>query len=468
MADAFTYKAVSNKYACGGDFTNITVVNFKGPDGAKLTAYSCNMNIDSDGEPQAYAPFSKTSLRPQDKLGNAGWKSAGDNALLKAKYEAGKLALADLEKKRAELLKPKAAAATAAAKPGPAPVPVPAPVVVKPAAAAKPPAGTKPAVDPAVAAIDTQIAQKKKDLSPINFENIDANGNYSSKNPKNFGKIFWKWYGVIALTPEQAKSYSHLELEAPTLTFRKPVLDTTSYYEDVFGRFPVVQSVFEPGTDYFVSSLPPKSGVNVRYPEWDQRHFLFTDHFAQTPFGALTVPLAKDTGLALLDKVFAVRLDTADTLTFPFRDSGNDYKVAECSFAAFGDLGGEYHPEKNGAAKFPNDFLLLYLAFPGKQTPASVLAKFATASNAADFPVLLSFIAQATVDAKAKKSKAVNGDPIKAFEAWKKKPSAPKPDSYDVVNRSLSSAAGSDFVDRMMKTHGSLLKGAQLTPPTMP
>jgi hypothetical protein len=415
MADTFTYKAAAHKFACGGDYTDLTVVNFEGPDGAKACAYSCNMNIDLDGEPQAYAPLGKPKLRPKDNLGNAGWKSEAQNAALKGQYETGKLALADLENKRDNLLQAKAGA----------------PAAVTPA-----PAGVKRPADPAVAALDKQIAAKKHHLRAMSFENIDANGNHSAKNPKNFEKIFWKWYGVTALTPDQAKTLFYHELEAPSPTVRKPILDTTSIYEDVFGRFPVVQSVFEPGTDYFVTPLP--RAANTRYPSWDQRYFLPHDADAQTPFGALAIPLSTDTGLHLNDTIFAVRLDTADTLSFPFRDIGLGYKVAECSFAAFGGLGGNYHPEKNGAAKFPNNFLLLYLAFPGKQTPASALAKFAAASNASDFPVLLSFIAQATVDAKANKSKKVTGDPIKAFEAWKKSPGAAKPQSFDVISANLA------------------------------
>ena len=455
MADAFTYKAAAHKFACGNDYTDLTVVNFEGPDGAKASAYSCNMNIDLDGEPQAYAPLGKPKLRPKDNLGNAGWKSEAQNNVLKGQYEAGKLALADLEKKREQLLAAKVAPATA--KPGPVPAPAAAKSGLHPAA--------KPPVDPAVAALDKQIAAKKKHLHATSFENIDANGNYSAKNPKNFGRIFWKWYGVTALTPDQAKSLSYLELEAPTLTVRKPVLDTSAIYEDVFGRFPVVQSVFEPGTDYFVTPLP--RAANTHYPYWDQRYFLPHDSDAQTAFGALAVPLGNQTGLRLNDTVFAVRLDTADTLSFPFRDTGFGYKVAECSFAAYGGLGGDYRPEKNGAAKFPNDFLLLYLAFPSKQTPRSVLAKFATASNASDFPVLLSFIAQATVDAKAKKSHKVTGDPIKAFEAWRKSPGAPKPQYFDVVADSLRTA-GSDFIERMMRAHATASPGPYLRPPTMP
>jgi hypothetical protein len=192
------------------------------------------------------------------------------------------------------------------------------------------------------------------------------------------------------------------------------------------------------------------------------------DAFAQTAFGALAVPLGTLTGLKLNDTCFAIRLDTTVTLPFPFRDTGFGYKVAECSFATYTGLGGDYRPEKNGAAKFPNNFLLLYLAFPGKQTPASVLAKFATASNASDFSVILAFIAQATVDAKAKKSKVVSGDPIKAFEAWKKSSSTDKPEYFDVIVQGLASA-GSDFVDRMMKTHPHLLSGGlTLQPPVKP
>jgi hypothetical protein len=255
-------------------------------------------------------------------------------------------------------------------------------------------------------------------------------------------------------------------MAAPTLTLRRPVLDQTSHYEDVFGRFPVVQSIFEPGPDYFVTPLP--RATNTRFPSWDQRFFLPHDALAQGAFGALALPLSHATGLKLNDTVFAVRLDTNDTLAFPFRDTGFGYKVAECSLAAFTGLGGDYHPGRKGAAKFPNNFLLLYLAFPSRQTPAATLAKFATASNASDFPIMLSFIAQATADAKAKPSRVVGGDPLTAYETWKKSSSTTKPACYDVIVQGLSSA-GSDFVQRIMQTHVSLLsKGPFLRPPTKP
>jgi len=55
MADAFTYKAVPYKFSCGDDLVNLTVINFVGPAGAKACAYCCNMNLDLDGDIQAYA-----------------------------------------------------------------------------------------------------------------------------------------------------------------------------------------------------------------------------------------------------------------------------------------------------------------------------------------------------------------------------------------------------------------------------
>jgi hypothetical protein len=446
MAEAIKYEAAKHKFACGNDFSNLSVINFLGPGGSKACAYSCNMNLDLDGEPQAYGPLSKPKLRPKDNLGNAGWKREMDNAAIKSRYEAGKKLLSELEQKKVDLI------AKTKVVPNP----------TKPA-----PVSAKVGADPSMVALDQQITHKKEELRRLSFEHIDANGNSSTKNPKNFEKIFWKWYGVAALTPGDAKvAHPYLEMTAPTVTLRKPVLDETSYYEDVFGRFPVVQSVFEPGPGYFVTPLP--RAANPRFPSWDQRFFLPYDAFAQAPFGALAVPLGTATGLHLSDTVFAVRLDTTDTLSFHFRDTGFGDKVAECSFAAFTGLGGVYHPEKEGAAKFPNDFLLLYLAFPGGQTPASTLAKFATASNASDFPIILSFIAQTTADAKAKASKVVSGDPLKAFEIWKKSSSTVKPTYFDIIVQGLSNA-GSDFVERMMRMHPSLLsEGLLLQPPTKP
>ena len=440
MAEVIKYRAAPNKFACGSDFSNLSVINFTGPEGAKACAYSCNMNLDLDGEPQGYGPLSNPNLRPKDSLGNGGWLPADKNAALKLQYVAGKKLLSELEQKKVDLVEKTKQA--------------PAPTLTTPG--------------PTMADLDKQIADKKKVLRKLSFERTNTPGgeyNVTTPNPKNFEKIFWAWYGVKALTPGEAKAASYLEMTAQTLTLRKPVLDQTSYYEDVFGRFPVVQSIFEPGPGYFVSPL--SKAANPRYPSWDQRHFIPPNSSAQEPFGALSGGLSTATGLKLKDTVFAVRLDMSDTLAFPFRDSGGKkaLKVAECSFAAFMGLGGTYHPERFGAGKFPNNFLLLYLAFPGGQTPASTLAKFGTALNAPDFPIILAFIAQVTADAKAKGTSVVNGDPLKEFEKWKKSGSTVMPTHFDVINQGLS--AQSTFVQNMMRRHPSILSGG-LQPPSQP
>ena len=155
----------------------------------------------------------------------------------------------------------------------------------------------------------------------------------------------------MALTPHDAKSVpQYLELGAPTLTLRRPEIDKTSFYEDVFGRFPVVQSVFEPGPEYFVTSLP-KAAKNTRFPSWDQRYFLPHDAYAQQPFGAISSGLMRWTSLCLFDNIFVMRLDTDDTSSFTFLDTGHGFKVAECSLSAYTSLGGDFHPGKRGSGK---------------------------------------------------------------------------------------------------------------------
>jgi hypothetical protein len=483
MADAITWTKGGQEYWCGTDFQKIRIFNFVGPNREKLTAYCCNMNLDLDGEPQAYAPLSKPQLRPKDGLRNAGWKDADGNAANKAAVEAGKIALAELEKQRAEYVAKKEAAAAAATgtpatgvpAPGagsaapPPPVPAPAGGTKPPTVAPKPAA--KPPVDPELKKLDENIAKKKEAIRQLDFEHTDELDNHGPgiANPKNFGTIFWKWYGVHAMTPAQARNARpHLEMSASKLTLRKPVLDTTAIYEDVFGRFPVVQSIFEPGTDYFVSPIPHET--NPKYPLWDQRCYIPNDLGVQTAFGALSTFLMADrTELNKGDKVFAMRLDTTDTLEFPFRDVGKGLKVAECSFAAFTGLGGVYHPELNGAAKYPNNFLLLYLAFPKKKSPREVLDIFATAPNADEFPVMLSFIAQATVDAQTVHSKVITADPMANFNNWKRATVKIMPPMLGTVIQGLGQA-GSTFVQNMMRKHGSILggNGSQLTAPTFP
>jgi hypothetical protein len=117
-----------------------------------------------------------------------------------------------------------------------------------------------------------------------------------------------------------------------------------------------------------------------------------------------------------------MRLVGASHAAFPFLDHGYKPKVGECSMEAFTALGGQLAANVNAS---DNRFLVLFLAFPQSagQSADSMLTKFAAAANADDFPVMLAFVAQATLDAKNDRTKSspreVDGDPVTNFQRWK-------------------------------------------------
>jgi hypothetical protein len=444
MVEVITYGRANGRYACGDSYTNLTVVNFRGPGGVKASAYCCNMNIDMDGEPHAYGPPFDPKITPTENLRNGGWLDTGQNAAKKPLYEAALKTLEGLEKKKADLLKPPAPAGGAPAAPPPAP---PDPKVIK--------------------ALDEQIAALKKEMKKKYFWDEDP-----AKRPVNFNRIFWSWYGPKAMTPADARGLSFTEMVGDKKVIRRPQLDDKKpYLEDVYGKYPVVQSIYEPGTNYYVSVFPQR--INTAFPEWDQRAFLAPAATEQVPYGALSTVLAGATGLDLNDIVLGVRLDTGQSLAFPFYDRGFEPKVAECSLEAFVAFGGEVNHDNVNRSR--NDWLVLYLAFAHSagQSADTLLMKFASAANADDFPMMLAFLAQATVDAKSSRRSAVSGDPLKDYERWKKSQgtNAPgiAPSTFAVVNQTLTSAGFSPFAQRVLKKHPSLMgQGPFLTPPTRP
>jgi hypothetical protein len=222
-----------------------------------------------------------------------------------------------------------------------------------------------------------------------------------------------------------------------------------------------VQSKFEPGENYFVSQMPHMA--NRAYPEWDQRYFLPPGEILQGPYAALSSGFARLTGIDFGDTLFALRLDSGQTAAFPFRDSGYGWKVAECGYEAFAAVGGVVAQQVNNSV---NDFLLLYLAFPGKLTPQAVLTQFGTATNAEDFPSILAFLAQATMDAKGH-SKRVGGDPLDSYEKWKKRGTPTRPAIYDTIVTALSNngfnPAGQKYLQRHPDAVGG--RGPYLTGP---
>jgi hypothetical protein len=434
MVEAITPRRAADRFGCGNTFENLMVVNFSGPGGVKASAYCCNVNIDIDGEPQAYGPSDNPAVQPKERLSNGGWLDPAGNAVKKKAYEDAKKKFDDLEQKKADLL------AKANAPAGPA---------------APPPAPPDPA---AIAALDKEIGDAKEAMKKAAvFWNDDP-----TKRPKNFGKIFWYWYGPSSLTPADARGKRPLtEPDHPTAPPRRPKLDDQKpELEDVYGAFPIIQSIFEPGPGFYVSGFPAR--VNTAFPDWDQRAFLPPGSTAQVPNAALSLRLEPVTSLHLNDMVLGVRLDSGATLEFPFLDHGRKPKVGECSVGVFTGLGGQLAADIN---KSNNDFLVLYLAFAKSagQTADSMLTRFASAANADDFPVMLAFIAQTTLNAKTGRKKVVSGDPVTDFQRWKASQGTRSPgvlpSTFAVVDQALSNAGFSPFTQRMLKRHPSLLGG---------
>ncbi len=112
-----------------------------------------------------------------------------------------------------------------------------------------------------------------------------------------------------------------------------------------------------------------------------------------------------------------------------------------------------------------NNFLVLYLAFAKSagQTADSMLTRFAAAPNADDFPVMLAFIAQTTLNAKTGGKKVVSGDPVTDFQRWKASQGTRSPGvlpgTFAMVDQALSNAGFSPFTQRTLKRHPSLLGG---------
>jgi hypothetical protein len=463
MAD-FTYIKDSRKWQCGNDFTNITLVTFKAPNGVTGCAYSCNMNLDLDGEPQAYGPTTRQHL-VQDSLENGGWRKPEKNAELKLQYEAAKLKLEQLRVETKEKEKTYNAIQSTFLLP---PTPL-----------------SQPKNDKGRTALQEAEAAVRK-INPWNKDSID-----NGVKIKYYEQKFWQWYGVKALTPDEARRRFYTEKYVGYV--RQPVLDKDPKYEDVFGRYPVIQSAFEPGPGFYVSPIPGylvtrlPAIKNQEYPDWDQRAYSAFDPFAGRPYGALSRLLDKrfdrynavKMPFALRDKIFAIRLDTGHTLEFPFLDSGNsEPKVAECSLEAFILLGAKLlpsmypnYPSNPNPEKFP----ILYLAFADSAIAPLryFLAQLADTSNAADFPAMLAFLAQATADGMAAKKNSPKGEPIDEFEKWKKQDpkTRVKPRLYDLINQKLSEvASGPSFTQRVLQRHPSLVGGSgpYLTPPSVP
>ena len=105
MVEPITFLRAGAKFACGDNiYTNLMVVNFTGPGGIEASAYCCNVNIDIDGEPQAYGPADNPRIKPKERLRNGGFRSPEQNQAMKDTYEAAKKTVQDLEQKKADII----------------------------------------------------------------------------------------------------------------------------------------------------------------------------------------------------------------------------------------------------------------------------------------------------------------------------------------------------------------------------
>ena len=477
MASVLTYRAAPSKYRCGSDYTNLSVILFFGPSSNTVPlacAYCCNMNIDSDGDPQSYGPLNTPGIQPLDSLEDAGWvppdrtpdkdhddfKHKGNNQR-KAAYDAGmasvrtdyedlqkqRLALEpkavedkgkDLDKKIADADKALNALKTQKAAPQ---------KIADADKALNDLKQQKAALDPqAVAKARTDIdnttmpAARKKvaALDPYEFKPPSTKAEAQlwrrepwrqplwqsgeAGRPANLGKIFWHWYGVQAMTPTTVSATPpHPRTKKIPIIYHPSFMKNPGpvqyqMYEDIYGKFPVVQqggAGGEPGPGYFVSILA--TTVNSSFPEWDQRSTVAASATTVQPYGAVSAQLNNEGKVKKLDTVLAIACDTGNSLAFPMLDWGNEDAVAECSWTAFTALGGTFGRSASGKLYKSSEPVFLYLAFPNAQAPATVLSQIGAFDNGDEFTTILAFLVQATFDRSAR-------NPVLDYEQRKKHP----------------------------------------------
>jgi len=469
----FTYRAAASKYRCGSDYTNLSVILFFGPSSPTVPlacAYCCNMNIDSDGDPQSYGPLNTPGIQPLDSLEDAGWvnpdKAGADfkhrgNKQRKETYDAGisaaRTEYEGLQKQRLALepntvkqkgkdLDQKILDADRALND----------LKTQKAVAQKIADADKALSDLKQQKAETdpqKVAKAREDLEkktiPAAYQKIHDLNPYEFKppptkalaqlwhrepwrrelwqstdpgKPVNLGTIFWNWYGLQAMTPATASATPpHPRTKKTPMLYHPSFMKNPGpiqyqMYEDIYGKFPVVQqggAGGEPGDGYFVSILA--TSVNPDFPEWDQRSTIPLNATAVQPYGAVSAQLYREGKVDKRDTVLAISCNTGKSLTFPILDWGNEDAVAECSWTAFTALGGTFGRYPSGRLYKSSEPLFLYLAFPNKQAPATVLSQIGAFDNGDEFTTILACLVQATMERSSR-------NPVQDYEQRKKHP----------------------------------------------
>lgn len=226
--------------------------------------------------------------------------------------------------------------------------------------------------------------------------NVDFDGSPTAYGPSgitpppdddlaNAGNDAQGWFGLFALAPTD-----------PLVTQGTAAIDTNPSLQKQ-GKFPVIQQAAngDPNPGYYVSTTPRPTG-----PGYLQGSYVDA---SQVSFGALSGKLAS-LGFSLGDYGLAIRHDQSLQSGFYFLDKGADTNaLGECSHKVGKNLGGS-----GRANSFNNNFPVSFIVFPGSFTtdPAAVpsisddqiktalqplIAKLATADNAADLVLLMGF-----------------------------------------------------------------------------
>lgn len=421
-------------FGCGGEkdgIKGVSVVVFSGGNNARIAAFCCHENIDVDGDPHAYGrEDDATQFSPQDSLEDGGWLSPTANAEAKAAFEQFPTLLPQLREKLANL-------------------------------PPDTPAKTRTDLSKDINRKTQQLAEATEFTRPGISYQSDLTG--LRLPAKYLREKFWKWYGPVALTPEEAAGATW-NFDDEREKGRQPALAREARFEDLFGRYPVIQSEFEPAKGYFVSKIA--TAVNRNYPIWDARHHLQPNAKVIEPYMALSNHLKPlPANLDIGHHVLGVRLDSGASVTMRFIDSAGDHiKVGEISSTAFVALGGKMPGGLFAANRAANNFLVFYIAVPVTEPKEiqNTFAELSMAPNGADLPVMLSFVAQATVTATGSKTPGnepaivvPDSDPMIAFKQWKAAPPSRQvvPTSYERIRSFLMSlgyvpTVGTAYPDR--------------------
>jgi len=194
----------------------------------------------------------------------------------------------------------------------------------------------------------------------------------SLRNARDHPDLKKGWYGVYAMTPQDAARHN-------------VKIDSNPSLADVHGKFPVIQGAEQPKQGFYVSQSSVVANSSMH--KWDQRRYVDA---TSVPFGALAGKLAKE-GFVLGDLCLSLRPDKGLQSAYSFMDGAGKSSAAlsEVSYKTFSELGGSgFTPHEVNQR---TNFLCCHLAFQESSatTVDWILGRLSKAKNASDLPLFL-------------------------------------------------------------------------------